>query len=469
MDSICVRKEVNIKMKKANNKVIFFLILIFTINIYGCSKKDSADEEKKKLNIYVDVKDKYSLGIVKFLTDEYKKEESKVEITLMNPFDSDKLKEELSKGSAGDVIITSRNTIIDLSRKGLLSDLGNIASKSKIADKYYNIIGAYGRVGDKYFGLGIMPFSIEVFYNKENLKKLGMEPPKNITDLIAVIKKISESNLKVPVILPEDLDVNNALASIIFSNTSDLTKLEKKYDSGYEEYKKLEEIQKLFNDVYYLNKAGGINKDTFEAVSETSVNRLISGDVPVIIGSSYLVKALKEELKGDKIGVIEKYSISGVKENVPVIINSIICVPTNVKNEETANGFVEFLFKEKTQKKLAEEGFVTGNKAANGNTEEKSAATKENSEESKDKSSESKEKTEESKDKATEQKKLEGVAKIIDTHIKAANGNSIIYIYNMPKQFQSPLEAKLNRILSGKYTNTEWEEILKEVYKVNNK
>jgi hypothetical protein len=35
----------------------------------------------------------------------------------------------------------------------------------------------------------------------------------------------------------------------------------------------------------------------------------------------------------------------------------------------------------------------------------------------------------------------------------------------MPKQFQSPLDAKLNKIISGKYTGAEWEEILKEIYK----
>jgi ABC-type glycerol-3-phosphate transport system substrate-binding protein len=466
-------------MKRNNKTIILLLALIFVINTCGCSKKEKAASEKKQINIYVDVKDKNSLNIVKYLTDEYKKQESKVEINLINPFSSEKLEEDISKGAAGDVIITSRNTMIDLSRKGLLSNLSTTFSKNKISDKYYNIVSAYGRVGDKYFGLGIMPFTIEVFYNKESLKKLGMEPPKSITDLLAIFKKISENNLKVPVILPEDLDINNALASILFSNTSDLSKLEKKYDSGYEEYSKLTEIQKLFNDVYYLNKSGIINKDMFEVIGENSLSRLTMGDVPIVIGSSYIVKPLKEELKGDKIGVIEKYNISPVKENVPVIINSLICVPANAKNEEVTNSFIEYLFNEKTQKKLAEEGFVTGNKAANGNTDEKATETKdkgseekekgtekkENGSEAKEKSSESKDKGEETKDKAAETKKLEGVNKIIETHINQANGNSIIYLYNMPKQFQSPLDAKLNKIISGKYTGAEWEEILKEIYK----
>jgi ABC-type glycerol-3-phosphate transport system substrate-binding protein len=461
-------------MKKVNRRIILLLCFIFAINLLGCSKKSSTESEKKKLNIYVDVKDKYSLNIIKFLIDEYKKQDSKTEVNLINPFDSDKLKDEISKAPVGDVIITSRNTMIDLSRKGLLSDLGNITTKNKIAQKYYNIISAYGRVGDKYFGLGIMPFTIEVFYNKENLKKLGLEPPKNITDLVTVFKKTSENNIKVPVVLPEDLGVDTGLSSIIYSNTADLSKLEKKYDSGYEEYSKFGDVQKLFNDVYYLSKMGALSKETFEASSESAVNRLISGDTPIMIGTSYLTKALKDEVKNEKLGVVEKYSIAGVKDNVPVIINSLICIPTNVKNEESANGFIGFIYGDKIQKKLVAEGFVTGNKSANGNKEEKATETEDKgseskSSESKNTSSDSKEKTSDKKEGETEEKKLEGIQKIIDMHISSANGNSIIYLYNMPKQFQAPLEAKLNKIVSGKYSNTEWEEAIKEVYKVNNK
>jgi raffinose/stachyose/melibiose transport system substrate-binding protein len=405
---------------------IITLAFFFSLNAASCSKKNQSGNEKKKINIYVDVKDKYSLNVVKFMVDQYKKEKSSTEVNLINPLDSDKLEEDIVKGDAGDLILTSRNTMISLSKKGLLNDFANIYSKNKISDKYYNILSAYGRIGDKYYGVGIMPFSIEVFYNTANLKKIGLQAPSNIGDLVGIFKKVNESNMKVPVLLPEDLDIYNGLASIIFSNTSDLSKLEEKFDSGKQGYKGLTEMQRLFNDVFYLTKEKSINPETFELVNEVTVKRLVSGDTPVLIGSSYLIKELKEELKNPDIGVIEKYNISNIKENIPVIVNCVAVVPTSTKNEEEANAFLEFMFSEKTQKELVKEGFITGNETANG--------------------------------------ELEGIKKIIDSHLASANENSIIYIYNLPKEFQGPLESKLNKVISGKYEKNEWEQILKQIY-----
>jgi raffinose/stachyose/melibiose transport system substrate-binding protein len=413
-------------MLRGTKYSVIALAFFISLNAASCTKKNQSSNEKKKINIYVDVKDKYSLDIVKFVVDKYKKEKSSTEINLINPLNSDKLEEDLAKGEGGDLILTSRNTMISLSKKGLLNDLANIYSKNKISDKYYNILSAYGRVGDKYYGVGVMPFSIEVFYNKANLKKIGLSEPTGIKDLVDIFKKVNETNMKVPVLLPEDMDIYNGLASIIFSNTSDLNKLEEKYDSGEQGYKELKEMQRLFNDVFYLAKTKSINQETFELANDIAVKRLVNGDTPILIGSSYLIKELKEDLKNTDIGIIEKYNISNVKENVPVIVNCVAIVPTGSKNEEDVNSFLEFLFSEKTQKQLAEEGFVTANKTANGEPE--------------------------------------GVKKIVNSHLMSANENSIVYIYNLPKKFQAPLEAKLDKVLSGKYQNNEWEQIVKQVY-----
>lgn len=405
---------------------IIALAFFLSLNAASCAKKNQSSNEKKKINIYVDVKDKYSLDIVKFVVDQYKKEKNSSEINLINPLNSDKLEEDLAKGEGGDLILTSRNTMISLSKKGLLNDLANIYSKNKISDKYYNILSAYGRVGEKYYGIGVMPFSIEVFYNKANLEKIGLSEPSGIKDLVDIFKKVNEKSMKVPVLLPEDLDIYNGLASIIFSNTSELSKLEDKFDSGEQGYKQLTEVQRLFNDVFYLTKVKSINQETFELANDIAVKRLVNGDTPILIGSSYLIKELKEDLENKDIGIIEKYNISNVKENIPVIVNCVAIVPTAVKNEEDVNSFLEFLFSEKIQKQLSKEGFVTANKAAN--------------------------------------EELEGIKKIVDSHLMSANENSILYIYNLPKEFQAPFEAKLNKVLSGKYQNNEWDQILKQVY-----
>ncbi len=52
--------------------------------------------------------------------------------------------------------------------------------KNNITKDYYNVFNSYGRFKDKYYGLPIIPYTIEVLYNTEALNKLKIEEPKNI-------------------------------------------------------------------------------------------------------------------------------------------------------------------------------------------------------------------------------------------------------------------------------------------------
>ncbi len=67
--------------------------------------------------------------------------------------------ETINIGTEIDVIFTNRNTLIELSKKGVLSDLQDTYEENNISDRYYDIMGSYGRVGDKYYGIGVVPYS----------------------------------------------------------------------------------------------------------------------------------------------------------------------------------------------------------------------------------------------------------------------------------------------------------------------
>jgi raffinose/stachyose/melibiose transport system substrate-binding protein len=414
--------------KSFNCKYLVILLgFIFLTGITGCTNKGNknatAKEEKKKLKICVDVKDKHTVNIIKFMIDEYKKEDKDLEIDITNPLDSNKICDDISQGEGSDIIFTSRNSMLELEKKGLLGDLSNFYSKNKINDKFYNIMSAYGRVRDKYYGIGIIPYSIEVVYNRQAIEKLGTSPPKNITDFFQVLKKMNDSGTKLPVVLTEDIDIYNAFAAIFFSNLVELQRLENSYDSGMDSYKGIKEVQQVFDNINLLVKQGAVNREIVEQGSETTMSRLVKGDIPAMLTTSYYSK----DIKDDKMGIVETYNISSLKEVIPVIINGLMCVPANSKNEEQVNNLMEFFFSDKIQKKLVEEGFITGNKEAN--------------------------------------KDLEGVKKTINEHIGKSNSNSIIYIYNFPKKFHPLFESKIMKVLSGKYNGNEWNEILEEAYK----
>lgn len=172
---------------KYKKYITFIIILIIMFNLTACNKKDEASNKEKKLSIYVDIKDTHSLNIIKFIMDEYKKENPKTNIIINNAMGSNTL-EDISKGNAGDIIFTSRNKMIELQKKGLLSDLASYYDKNKLNDRYYNVINSYGRYSDKFYGIGLIPYTIEIAYNKEMINKLNIKEPTNIKYIEDVLK-----------------------------------------------------------------------------------------------------------------------------------------------------------------------------------------------------------------------------------------------------------------------------------------
>lgn len=410
-------------MRKKLVLLILTIIIVLTSAV-SCGKKQSGSKESKALNIYVDVKDKNSLDLLKYLIDEYKKENTQGKVNLNSPIGGkNTVAEDISKGTEGDVVVTSRGTMMDLAQRGLLSDMGTYYEKQKIREKYSEAVSAYGRVGDRYYGIAINPFTIEIFYNRNALNKLGISSPVSLRDMRKTLKKLNSSSVRVPVILTEDLDVNLGLSSIIANNIIKTQKLETAYDSK-NAYLAMPEMQTVFDYIYSLVSDGTINKNTFELGNDNTINNLIKGTVPVIIATSYY----NESLENHDIGIVSDYSINNTsKDVIPLISDSIICIPTSGKNAEEAGKLIKFIFSDETQQKLVKKGYVTGNKTAN--------------------------------------EKLTGNGKFIAEHMAKADDNSVLYAYNLPKKLQSSVSARINDILSGKYTKHEWQDAVNEVFK----
>ena len=162
--------------------------------------------------------------------------------------------ETINLGTEIDLIFTNRNTLIELSKKGVLNDLQSVYDKEAISDRFYKIMGSYGKVGDKYYGIGVVPYSIELLYNKANLEKLKISNPNNLEQWLNVLKQINGKGIKTPVVLPDDVDVNGFLFSLLASKVINIHEFEERYDSGEESYKKLKNVQEIFNKFNTLTK-----------------------------------------------------------------------------------------------------------------------------------------------------------------------------------------------------------------------
>ena len=67
------------------------------------------------------------------------------------------------------MIISSRETFLTLNEYGLIKDLTSYFNQNKSQSKFYDIVFAYGKVGNKNLGMGLLPNSIEILYNKNKL------------------------------------------------------------------------------------------------------------------------------------------------------------------------------------------------------------------------------------------------------------------------------------------------------------
>ncbi|EPY2307390.1 TPA: carbohydrate ABC transporter substrate-binding protein [Clostridium botulinum] len=402
--------------------ICFILILILPITFVSCKKENKTNN--KELNMYIDIKDENSLSILKIIMEEYKKSNEDVKININNALGSN-VEEELKKEKSPDLIFVSRNEMIKLSQKGLLDNMETSYEKNNITKDYYNVFNSYGRFKDKYYGLPIIPYTIEVLYNTEALNKLKIEEPKNINDIKNVMKKLKTSSTKVPVMLTNDLDINSVMFSIISNNITNSMELENIYNKEKKEYQNLKNMQEPFNIINNMVKDNTLDENSFEEGKEVTLEKFNNGDIPIIISTSYY----NNQIKNPNIKSVKQlYNVDKLNNTEPVIINSIMCLPLKAKNSEEANNFIDFTFSEKTQKYLLKKGFVTGNKKIN-------------------------------KEKEGELTKLN---KTTVEKLSNLNENSILILYNLPNTFKSSISASIDKILNNEYTGKEWNKIVED-------
>ncbi|MBU3110922.1 ABC transporter substrate-binding protein [Clostridium lacusfryxellense] len=409
-------------LKELKKICSIFIILIMVLNLSACK---SGKEDQKKLNIFLDTSDIYSSEVIKFMIDDYKKSNPDVEVKLNNVLgEKSDIMDTINKGTEVDMIFTNRNTLIELSKKGVLSDLYDTYEENNISDRYYDIMGSYGRVGDKYYGIGVIPYSVELLYNKANLEKLKIANPTSLKKWLDVLKQINAKGMKTPIVLTDDVDADGFLFSLVASKVINIHEIEESYDSGEESYKKIKGVQDIFKEFNSLAKDKVITKNSFELGNKQSVINFNNGDSPLLVAISYF----NSKLNGSNIGIVEDYdNNSKFGSNIPIIINSLLSVPVNAKNMDTANDFIKYIYSDEVQARIVQKEIISGNKVANS--------------------------------------KVSGTGKIMVEHMYKANDNSVLLIYNIPEILKNNVLLTLKKILDGVYNSKEWDETLKKSYK----
>ncbi|MBK1813585.1 extracellular solute-binding protein [Clostridium sp. YIM B02505] len=407
-------------MKKIKNVIFIVLIIILNCNlVFGCSK--GKDEPKGKLSILIQNNASQDVDVINTLIANYKKAHSQIEIKIENMTENEKIEKVTVDKPDYDVLICERNMMISMARQGYLSDISSNVSNNKMIDKFYNIVSTYGRIDDKYYGIGVMPYSLNFIYNRQ--QAAGYIKGADEIDLMSLLRMSKEKNIKIPVALPKEMDISLAVASMIADNIINEADLEKNFDVGREKYSKFGKMQEVFKFMNTLFKDYGVSADKFVLSDNSIVKKVESGEVPFALVTTLSSKEIDES---KNIAVVNSNIVDGSKVNPPVIIDHLVCQLQNAKNKDEVVRFLDYLSDDESYKTLGKEGIITGNRSANS--------------------------------------QLKGLQSQMIWAISVANENNIIFYHNLPYKMKPHIIEQTKNLINGAYSGNEWQTIVDKTY-----
>lgn len=408
------------KKRIFNNRIISFIIVFVLIAMQGCQNINSTPQNNSKsLNIVIETKDLEGFEYIEMLLENFKNTHKDYQVNIFNSNDLKNIKDNIINQKY-DVIISSRETFLTLNEYGLIKDLTSYFNQNKSQSKFYDIVFAYGKVGNKNLGMGLLPSSIEILYNKNKLNNQFAE-----NDKIDFIKSmIKNKDFKILYVLPKDLNINLAISSIVSNSIIKENNLVSIYNGDKNKYLDVVDIPNMFKELSELNNSYKINEKKFIQSNLDVLNDLNEGEIPLVITTSDVAKNLSYE----NIESLSNLGINNYKATPPILSRYTVCATSSSQNIAGINRFFDYLISDSTYNDIAQKGILTGNKKADSN--------------------------------------LTGLNKVFLTSIAEGNESNIPYFLNLPKKFMKPLNDKLIEILDyDRYSPNYWKEIVEQVFK----
>lgn len=402
-------------MRKIRYFGFILLVLVLALIVTSCGQK--VEKERRNLTIGVEEGKEEDYKAIELLIEGFKSTHNGYDVVVKTEKDLNGVKEDIINKHF-DVIISSRKTFLRFNEQGLTKELTSYFNQNKAQGKFYNIIYSYGKIGEKLFGMGMLPYSMEFVYNKTSLP----ESLKEVNDLESLKSFIKEKNIKIPVVLPEDTNLELALSSIVYNNIIKQNSLLDIYDTEKSEYLQVEDISDTFKDLNMLVTEYGLNEEDFIVANKDVLEKVNSGEFTIALVSNRAGGNTQYE----NIESISSINMREYKVTPPIVINYMVYAVSSSENIEGINKFFDYLIKDDTYSPLVENGLLTGNKVAD------SSAT--------------------------------GLNSMLLRTISQGGIDNIPYYLNLPEKFIAPLEKQVNNILQGKYTGNSWESVVEDTF-----
>lgn len=408
--------------RKALSTIIISLTIVFIImSVEGCQNASYIPENNNKsLNIIIATNDLEDFRYIDTMLNNFKNGHKDYNVSIVKSNDLKSIKENIMNKKY-DIVISSREEFLTLNEYGLIKDLTSYFNQNKSQSKFYDIVFAYGKVGSKNLGMGILPSSIEILYNKNQLGDV-LEKKDNEAILKSILKN---KDLKIPYVLPKDLNINLAISSVVSNSIIRENDLVSIYNGDKNKYLDVIDISNMFKELSILNYDYGINGNKLIESNIEILNNLNNGEIPFVITTSDIAK----NLTYDNIKSLSNLGINGYESTPPILSRYIVYATSSSENITGINRFFDYMISDDTYKDIANDGVLTGNKKADSNLN------------------------------------LTGLNKVFLTAIAKGNENNIPYYLNLPKKFMEPLNDKLTEIIDyNKYSSNYWIEIVDEVF-----
>lgn len=403
-------------MRQKRYKIII-LVIIMLSSLIGCTRKDNV--ETKKLTIALEYSDLEDFSEIRKIINEFSNTNSEYKINVQLINDMEKVKDSIIKKEV-DIIISMRNSFLDLNKNGLAKDLTSYFNQNKLQDSFFNITYNYGKIGDKYFGVGLLPYSLYLVKNKNFSDEKDINSKNNIDSIFTILNK---KNKKVPVILPKELSLELALSTLVANNIIKDTSLIDIYDGDKIKYSKKDEIQEIFKELSELINQYKIDGNKFYLSNEETLDKINNGEIPIALITS---RAGKNKIYPN-IEIVEIEKKQEYNVTPPVFINYMVYASSNSENVQGINKFLDFIMKYESYSEIVRNGYLTGNKKADILSD--------------------------------------GLNFKFLWTISQGGINNIPYYLNLPLKFIKYLKENLKEIIfNRKYTGNEWIEIINNVF-----
>ncbi|KPU46056.1 multiple sugar-binding protein precursor [Oxobacter pfennigii] len=337
----------------------------------------------------------------------------------------------LNSETPPDIIGLQRGKVMELSSAGNLKDITDWVNSNNISDNYYGVNLGYGKVDDKYYGLGDLPYVTQWYYNMDMFDKAKIEEPKTLDELIDVCNKLKK-NIQTPIAIgAKDPWALNTFFGMIAAQTAGNGQLTKAViANSREDFTNIKGYVDAIDIVSQLVKSGAINKRVADYTYNDSIEAFVQGKAAILPMGSWAVEKI-EKTKPDNFSY-KAFDIAPIFVESPVSQYSataiqVITVNSKTKHEKEAMEFMDFLISDKAQEIFRDYNVISGLKSVNTNPKSQ-------------------------------------LDKITIEQLNKTNEDSVMYVDDISKKMMESTAANLLRIIKGQSVkaDTLWKQVINE-------